>query len=522
MKLNKKILLRSSIAPLVIATPVVIAVSCGNSIVNSKTIDKKHDKVVVPKQKNVQAYTAAIELNNFFGDFLSKFKGKAALRAQAQRTSDYALVAFIGYLESDATDIRASDTAKLKAKKKFSEDLINFKFQLDKLIDMAITNPESATNILSPLLKELVSSLKLGGNGQIEKFGTIIIENILKKMKMVMDNTLDTLINIEYPKTPDFIKNKNTKPIGSLEDIKNNKKSEIKYDEILKAFNKPFSDKVLFKQPSHDYDLVQQTGFLLGLAKSVIGGTVIKNVGGRELKGSAWQVGVNHLKEEVKLNPAKIQVFKNETTKEIYFKINETTTKLANTIKSELKFNEKHIESLIDDRFFENIKPLLLKLIKHEGIGLGDISMISKIMGDKEAIKGIFEKVELILEDFGKTLQFTEVNLQMLVSHLMGDTAQFYGGMTKTGRTYTLKPETFTTPQLNVYNYKNYKPYVDTIDQKTLDDGIKVSVKVPTATLKFNVLKILKNITRDPLSNYTVGIFQIAQLLTKDMKDINI
>ncbi|TCG10995.1 hypothetical protein [Mycoplasma todarodis] len=534
MNLNKKTLLRSAIVPLVISVPTVVAVSCGTSITTTQKQEKNKSATNTITEQKAYATAPMLQLNQYFQEFASKIKtnNSPSLAEQVTKTKDSAIIAFLGYIESDGTKPNASKKAIKKAKEEFAKNIEQLKIDLNKLFDMAIGDPKSSTNLLSPLLKNLIQNNLNDKDGKINKFGTIVIENVLKKIKMVMNNILDTMINIEHSQKPDFFNTKNNiKEIGSIKAIQDRKvKSKtpnVTFKQINAAFQKGFTPEELFKHDSKgDYNILHNLGFFTKLGAETLLGDMKFKKPNQELKGSAWQIGVQKLQKEINSHPENVMVYENTKNHELLLKLKTTTTVLANEIKSKLKFNEEHINSLLDDNLISKIIPLLKKVMN--GIGMGDLlwlkGQVSAILKDKKSIYTFLNRMELILEDFGKTLQLTELNLQMIISKLLGDNAEYYGGLTKTNaNTYKLNPKEFTTPQFNVYKYENYKPYNETIsDEQINKEGLKVTASLGFNLGTFNVLEIFKNITRDPLSNYTVGLFQIAQLLTKDMKDMKV
>ncbi len=512
---HKKLLLNISIVPLAIAAPTVMAVSCGNSLVQNN--DQKKAKLISKKEYSLQS---VVQLKQFFEKFIDRFDVKG-LKLQALKTSDAGLIAFGGYLVDSEGGMN-----QIKAKERFSENIKLFKTELDSLFDAAIGKPELATNIISPIIKHQVKDPK------INKFLNIVIENVMKKIKMVMDNVIDTIINIENPSVPNFMNN--TKKIGTLKDIKEGKVKNTSYTQIVNAFKSDFNKKeVLFQRPGGKYDMLHSLKpgwFGLPNAARVgieaILGKLVFPKPSQELKGSAWQIGVKMLRNDMLKKPEDIYVYKDTKSNKVYLKENTKTNKLANEIQSNLKYNEKHIGAVINDKIIGESKTLLEKVLEGK-LGLlsilGEVGTLSKILKDKPAIHTFIERSQLILEDFGKAMQFIELNLQMIASNLLGDKAQYYGGMEFTkNKEYKLLPNTFTTPQFNVYKYENYKPYNETVSQSTIDKGIKIKASALLVSATINVLETFKNITSDPLSNYTVGLFQIIQLLTKDMKDMNI
>ncbi len=78
------------------------------------------------------------------------------------------------------------------------------------------------------------------------------------------------------------------------------------------------------------------------------------------------------------------------------------------------------------------------------------------------------------------------------------------------------------TPQLNAYNYSNYKGYNNTGKALAgIKNSLKIALRKSGYSVTVNILDVIKNITRDPHSNYTVGLFQIAQVLTEGLKKEN-
>ncbi|CAM9142243.1 hypothetical protein [Mycoplasma todarodis] len=524
MKLNKKILLRGAITPLVIATPVVVAVSCGNSIANQKGNDKKQNKIIIPKGKVAQSYTAAMELNNYFGDFLSKFKGKVALTAQAKRTADYAIIAFVSYLESDATNSNADEKAKAKAKQEFSENLKEFKDQLDKLFDMALVDPENSANIISPIINNFINLKDVDKSNKAQRLAKVVIQNVLLKMQMVMDNVLDTLININYSDPTKVIGD--AELVGTLKDVQDGKTNKLVSNDDVKAgfadAKKIASGVEISKEDT--YDIKNHLGGSIGSLASIFGGLIGDTkfkVETDVIKGTPWQAGMAEFVSSATAHPEDIKVYKSKTTDEIYFKKAETTTHLANNIKKSLNLDESNVGALIDDPFLND--NFLVDLFRTGDIKIPSLGKIKQLLNDKTPIYNTLNKIQLILEDFGKTLELTEVNLQMLASHLIGDKAEFYGGIEKKNGSWEAKEEAFMTPQLNAYNYSNYEGYNKHVKQDVIDNSLKIVLQktvpiIGTVEASVNVLDVLKNITRDPHSNYTVGLFQIAQVLTEGLK----
>ncbi len=533
MKLNKKLLLKSTVVPLAISMPVVIAVSCGTSIANTST---KTPTIATPKKlhaKKSYAIQPMMQLNSYFTKFIDKFdtSKSPSLKVQALKTKDAAIIAFLGYIESDGTLKGASPDNVKKAKKEFSEKIIILKTELDKLFTMAIGNPDSATNLISPLLKRFIKMGDANKESKIQRLGKVVIENVLNKVKMVMDNVIDTLINIESSQTPDFMKDKTTKkelkPIGTLEDLKTAPKgvlNGVEYNKIEGAFKNNVSQMATNIHISDEgtYDIKDHIGGIIGAAAGLLGGffgnTKFK-IEKDEIKDTAWQIGIKNLIETSKKHPEKISIYKNKEGK-IFFKLKETTTHLANEIKSKLKFNEEHVSSLLDDNFLN--KHLLIKSARANTLKLPTSikEIFSIINKDRPSVDSLLNKVQLVLEEFGKTLQLTEVNLQMIVSHLVGDKAVYYGGLDSN---YKPMRNTFTTPQFNIYNYANYKGYNKQVNSSVIKNGLKLIIKkhiiiIGDVQVDVNLLDILKNITRDPHSNYTVGLFQIAQVLTEGLK----
>ncbi len=509
MKLNKKRLLNGVLIPLVVSVPTVVAISCGNSINNTSI---KQPKV---KHKQIPFATAPmLSLNTYFQEFVSKIDSNKSsiLEKQKKTTIDDALIAFAGYIESDGTKKGATQKQILDSKKEFSKNIEILKKDFNKLFDMVLQNQKASTSLMSPALNKLVSYAAKDKKGSI--LSSTLAKGILKKMQMIINNLFNTMINIEDSKQPSFLKN--AKLIGNLTETKKLEAAKINTTKLSNSFDKPFSDKVLMKKQAHNFNLIK--GNFVGIfARGALGGTELNNVGKQELKDSGWQAGISYLKEQIKDHKENVQLFKDKTTSNVYFKVNTTTTTLANNFKSHVKFNEEYVDSLLDDDLLKNIQPFLWKIINKEEIAKDDIKLVFK---DKEKLVKFLNKIQLILEEFGKNLQFMEVNLQMLVSHLLGSDAQFYGGANFKNDDYTLIPEDFTSPQFNVYKYKNYKSYIDSVKQDTLKHGLKITIsKGILKLMTLDVLDIIKNITRDPLSNYTMGIFQIVQLLTEGMDD---
>ena len=510
---HKKLLLNCSIIPLAIAAPTVMAVSCGESIIQNNT---KHQKIISKKAYSLYSIS---QLKKFFDKFVTKFDVEG-LKLQALKASDAGLIAFGGYMVDSEGGMD-----QLKAKERFANNIKIFKTEFNALFDAAIGKPELATNIISPIIKHQVKDQK------ITNFLNIVIENVLKKIKMVLDNVIDTIINIEDPIVPDFIGN--SKELGTLKDVKDGKISGISYSEILDSFKAGFDDKELFKRSGGKYDMLHKLKpgwFGLPSAtrvaiEGVFGTDLVFPKPKQELKDSAWQIGVKALQKNVETKPGTILVYKNTKTNKIYLKENTKTNKLANELKTNLKYNENHIGAAINDKILSESESLIKKVVDGKlGILsiLGEIGNISKILKDKPAIHTFIERAELILEDFGRAMQFTELNLQMIASNLLGDKAQYYGGMEIKNNKYKLLPDSFTSPQFSIYKYENYKPYNETVSKSTIENGMKIKAKAIVLSATINVLETFKNITRDPLSNYTVGLFQIVQLLTKDMKDMEV
>ncbi len=526
MKINKKILLRGSLLPMAIATPVVVAVSCGNSINHASDIKKSKLETLQEKYSNISpvAYNVSSvkNLGGFFENFISKIDKTRSkeLKIQAIKTLDSAIIAFDGYLSSDGTKPKATKEEILKSKINFSNELKTFKKDFDDLLKIVIGDPKSGSSIISPVINQLITTAELGGKqgAQIAKNADAVLALLLTKVKTMTDNVLDTMINVEHETKPEFMNSNTIKEVGNLTEKEKLKNNGINIDLIKTAFFKGFSNKQLFYKKGKTYYITKDFRFPASLVSIKI------NVKEHKLKNTPWQIGEEMLNQQIKTNPKNVVVYKDTKSNKIYFKLKTTTTTLLNDLNSNIKFNETHMDSLLNDKLLKSAKPIIndvLKDLKKDGnigiIGLllGNFLNMFKIM-NADNIATFFERLDMILEDFGKTIQFTELNLQSFTSNLLGNQASYYGGIEKQGESsYKLIPNAFISPQFDIYKYKNYQPYNNT---KSANEAVKNSFWIRKLGANINVLEMVQNITKDPMSNYTIGTFQLAEILTKGLK----
>ncbi|WP_420330529.1 hypothetical protein, partial [Mycoplasma marinum] len=65
----------------------------------------------------------------------------------------------------------------------------------------------------------------------------------------------------------------------------------------------------------------------------------------------------------------------------------------------------------------------------------------------------------------------------------------------------------FMSPQFNIYNYKNYQSN----NSKINTDGAVLTVKKLGVTVNAHILEFIKNITKDPYSNYTFSVLELLK-----------
>ncbi|TCG10671.1 coiled-coil domain-containing protein, partial [Mycoplasma marinum] len=246
MKVNKKILLGSVLVPLAIAAPVISVVSCGSSKKMDSTLNKQDHLIIKAVEKNKKTSISDIEMSKYSATpysasaiagimdvfknidktYFKNFKGE--LKGKAIKTLDQAIIALYGYLANRGN---TPDEVK-KAKVIFARELTTLKADVNELFDVIFTNKHSGANlILNSLVKE----------APMKDMATALSIKIFGKLKFMLNNIIDTMINVEdvEKNMPKWTKNKNVSDKGSLANLKDfTNKFDAEYKKYIDAKHK--------------------------------------------------------------------------------------------------------------------------------------------------------------------------------------------------------------------------------------------------------------------------------------------
>ncbi|CAM9125622.1 hypothetical protein MYMA111404_02450 [Mycoplasma marinum] len=556
MKLNKKILLKTAFAPLALATPIVLVNSCGIKQKTCKVIKPSVQKADWESANKIDKYsskpypkTAIMNVYNSISNtmnFTKELKGE--LKLQGVKVLDTSIIAFIGYLrENAAINLNANGLSEENKKKRdekiklskmhFSENLKKMKIQVDILFDKLATGDDKT--LLSSLIRKTTSKTKkIGLNFKKESPMVNVSKLISKKIKVVMDNVLDTLINIENPAKPSWKTNSNVKKIGSLKQIisLDNIPSIFNGNEIKKQVISFLNGELIsgaqkdikrsFKSSYVDlFDYIQASDILKGIGKSFID---LKSIDQPEnsIENNGFQAGLKMFKKISQEYPERIMVYQDLKTKNIYFEIDGKTSEFISELKKNIKYTNKTFGGLINDPFLNNI--IISPLMKNGEITLPSQDKIMEILKNPSRISGFLNKIDGLLSDFGKTMQFTEMNLQSFISNLSGDNVQYYGEINfdKKLNSYKMQKNYFISPQFNIFKYSNYLSNNEKIklaikNHQTKNPHLRktIDAKIKNIQLDIPIIGLVDKLTKDPYSNYTISLVELVNALK--LEDIN-
>ncbi|CAM9103643.1 hypothetical protein MYMA111404_00880 [Mycoplasma marinum] len=576
-KLNKKIVLTSMAIPVAIATPISVVVSCG--VANESTIKNLKPQIQTDRysEKQLSQYSATPYSKNaikgVYSSFLNtmkfteNFKGK--LKLQALKVTDLMVISLLGYLrENDSANAGSDDSSskiklehikKLKAAKlHFSENLKKLKVQVDELFNL-IAMGDNETIIgdlfgsvadkqetpISSNSKETKEEATKETKKDAKKESSMVLMAKLAfgKLKLVLDNVIDTLINIEHPNSPTWKTESNVEKIGSLKELENSSvpiknasttanitnTDKLELSKKIHAFLDGNLTKAISKQLIRSFktggvDIVEDYSNAM-LMEASIAKEMVKPIDQPEnaINDNGFKSGLKFLKKIAKDSPDKLIIYRNSVNKNIYFEIDTTAHDLINTARQNIKYNEKHVGALLEDGLLNDvlIGPMLKS--KDTKTKMPSSETILGILGHPEKISGLLSKVDSMLGDFGKALQLTELDLQAAISNISGNQAQYYGQIDFDAKlkSYKMQKNAFISPQFNIFDIKNYGS-----NNNKIKEGIKnkkitephIKKEVNGINVDIPILEFIDKLTVDPYSNYTFSLMELA--LALKLKDV--